>query len=165
MKLSDIHFNPNNPRVIKDSKFQKLVNSIREFPKMMSLRPMVIDKNNMVLGGNQRLKALHELGFEEIPDDWVKRASDLTPDEIKRFIIVDNISFGEHDFDMLHAEWNLDELSEWGVDLPAFDDISPASSDDTGTEKKRIIVEGKTLTETYELYTELQDRGFKCEIK
>jgi len=121
MKLSDIKANPNNPRVIKDDKFKKLVKSIQDFPKMMELRPMVINADNIVLGGNMRLKALKELGYKEIPDTWVKRAEDLTEDEQRRFIISDNVGFGEHDWEMLKTEWDIEELSEWGLDIPTFE--------------------------------------------
>ena len=113
MLLSEIKANPNNPRVIKDDKFAKLVKSISEFPKMMELRPMVINHDSIVLGGNMRLKALKELKYKEIPDTWVKRAEDLTEDEQRRFIIADNVGFGEHDWEMLNQEWDVDELSEW----------------------------------------------------
>ena len=118
MKLSEIKPNPNNPRIIKDDKFKKLVNSIKEFPKMMELRPLVINEDNIVLGGNMRLKALKELGYKEVPDEWIKNAKDLTEDEQRRFIIADNVGFGEHDWEMLANEWDADELSEWGLDVP-----------------------------------------------
>ena len=119
MKLSQIKPNPNNPRIIKDEKFDKLVKSIKDFPKMMELRPMVINSDNIVLGGNMRLKALKELGYKEVPDEWVKRAEDLTEDEQRQFIIKDNVGFGEHDWEMLANEWDADELSDWGLDVPA----------------------------------------------
>jgi ParB-like chromosome segregation protein Spo0J len=106
MKISEIKINPNNPRVIRDERFEKLKKSIEEFPKMMKLRPMVVNQDNVVLGGNMRLKALKELGYKEIPDDWVKRADELTEDEQRRFIIVDNVGFGDNDWEMLHAEFN-----------------------------------------------------------
>ena len=122
MKLSHIKPNPNNPRLIKDDKFQKLVNSIREFPKMMELRPMVVNSDNIVLGGNMRLKALKELCYKDIPDEWVKSAKDLTEDEARRFIIADNVGFGEHDWEILKNEWDVDELNDWGLDIPDFDD-------------------------------------------
>jgi hypothetical protein len=118
MKLSEIKSNPNNPRVIKDHKFEKLKKSISEFPKMMELRPMVINEDNIVLGGNMRLKALKDLGYKEVPEEWVKRASDLTEEETRRFIIADNVGFGEHDWEMLANEWDSLELEEWGFDLP-----------------------------------------------
>ena len=118
MKLSEIKLNPNNPRVIKDDKFKKLVKSITEFPKMMALRPIVVNNDNVVFGGNMRLKALKEIGYKEIPDEWVKRAEDLTEEETRRFIIADNVGFGEHDWEMLANEWDVEELGEWGLDIP-----------------------------------------------
>jgi DNA modification methylase len=118
MNINDIKANPNNPRIIKDDKFKKLVKSIKEFPKMMELRPMVIDKNNIVLGGNMRLKALKELKYKDVPDEWIKRADQLTDDEQRRFIIADNVGFGEHDWEMLANEWDMNELIDWGVDIP-----------------------------------------------
>lgn len=132
MKLSGIKANPNNPRVIKDDKFQKLVKSIQEFPKMMELRPMIINADNIVLGGNMRLKALKELGYKDIPDSWVKRAEDLTDNEQRRFIIADNVGFGEHDWAMLANEWDFDELSDWGLDIPDFGipEVLQAEEDD-----------------------------------
>lgn len=132
VKLSEVKSNPNNPRVIKDDKFKKLVKSIKDFPKMMELRPMVINKDNIVLGGNMRLKALKDLGYKEIPGEWIKRAEDLTEDEQRQFIIKDNIGFGEHDWEMLQAEWDLSELEEWGLDIPEWDNekVLEAEEDD-----------------------------------
>jgi hypothetical protein len=121
MKLKDIKPNPNNPRVLRDDKFQKLKQSITEFPKMLSLRPMVIDENNVVLGGNMRLRALQELGFTDIDEAWVKRSSDLTEEEKKRFIIADNVAFGEWDWDTLANDWEVVDLEAWGLDIPLFD--------------------------------------------
>ena len=120
MKLKDIKPNPNNPRVLRDDKFQKLKQSITEFPKMLSLRPMVIDENNVVLGGNMRLRALQELGFTDVEDAWVKRSSDLTEDEKKRFIIADNVAFGEWDWDTLANDWEVVDLEAWGLEIPQF---------------------------------------------
>ena len=122
MKLKDIKPNPNNPRVIRDYKFQKLKQSISEFPKMLSLRPMVIDENNVVLGGNMRLRVLQELGFNDIDESWVKRSSDLTEEEKKRFIIADNVSFGEWDWDTLANDWDVVDLEAWGLDIPFYDE-------------------------------------------
>lgn len=135
IKLSTIKSNPNNPRIIKDSKFKKLVKSIKDFPKMMELRPMVINKDNIVLGGNMRLKALKELGYKEVPKEWVKRAEDLTEDEQRQFIIKDNIGFGEHDWEMLQADWDLSELEDWGLDVPEWEaeEVLEAEEDDFDT--------------------------------
>ena len=117
MKLSEIKPNPNNPRVIKDYQFEKLCKSIQEFPKMMELRPIIVDDNNTVLGGNMRLRALQKLGYKDIPDTWVKKASELTEEEKRRFVIADNVNAGEWDWDTLANEWDAEELEEWGVEL------------------------------------------------
>lgn len=130
MKISKIKANPNNPRIIKDEKFNKLVKSISEFPKMMQLRPLVINEDNIVLGGNMRLKALKELGYKEIPDEWVKNAADLSEEEQRRFIIADNVGFGEHDWELLSAEWDVEELADWGLDVPVFPEELEAEEDD-----------------------------------
>lgn len=119
MKLSDIKANPDNPRVIKDEAFNRLVQSIKDFPKMMALRPMVVDDNLTVLGGNMRLRALRHLGYKDIPDEWVKRASDLTEEEQKQFIIKDNVSVGDWDWDTLANEWDVQDLKDWGLEMPA----------------------------------------------
>ena len=125
MKITDIKANPDNPRVIKDIQFKKLCNSITEFPKMMELRPIVIDENNMILGGNMRFRALEFLKMKDIPDAWVKKASELTEDEKKRFIIADNVSGGEWDWDLLANEWDAIDLENWGVDIPTEWRVNP----------------------------------------
>ena len=129
IKLSDIKSNPNNPRLIKDEKFKKLVNSIKEFPKMMDLRPIIIDNDSMILGGNMRLKALLELKYSEVPNEWIKKAKDLTEEETKRFVIADNVGFGEHDWDILANEWDAEQLTDWGIDLPLGFDKVEATED------------------------------------
>lgn len=130
MKLSDIKANPNNPRIIKDDKFKKLLKSLDEFPKMMALRPIIINKDNIVLGGNMRLKALKDLGYTEVPDEWVKRAEELTDEEARRFIIADNVGFGEHDWEMLANEWDTEELAEWGLEGFPFDDATELEAEE-----------------------------------
>jgi len=130
MKLTEIKSNPNNPRVIKDHKFEKLKKSISEFPKMMELRPMVINEDNIVLGGNMRLKALKDLGYKEVPEEWVKRASDLTEEETRRFIIADNVGFGEHDWEMLANEWNTEELEDWGLEGFPFEEVTELEAEE-----------------------------------
>jgi len=118
MKLKDIKPNPNNPRVLRDDKFQKLKKSIQEFPKMLSLRPIVIDENNVVLGGNMRLRALQDLGFTDLDDSCVKYANDLTEEEKQRFIIADNVAFGEWDWDTLANDWDVVDLEAWVLEIP-----------------------------------------------
>ncbi len=117
IKLSSIKANPKNPRVIKNEDFQRLCQSIEEFPKMMALRPIVVDDNMMVLGGNQRLKALQHLGYKEISEDWVKKASELTEEERHRFVIADNVTAGSWDYKKMENLWNAEELIKWGVSL------------------------------------------------
>jgi ParB-like chromosome segregation protein Spo0J len=142
MKLKDIKPNPNNPRVLRDDKFQKLKQSIKEFPKMLSLRPMVIDENNVVLGGNMRLRALQELGFNDIDEAWVKRSSDLTEEEKKRFIIADNVAFGEWDWDTLANDWEVVDLEAWGLDIPQFDERGEIDYSDKNKEVDIEDLEG-----------------------
>jgi len=142
VKLTEIKSNPNNPRVIKDHKFEKLKKSISEFPKMMELRPMVINEDNIVLGGNMRLKALKDLGYKEVPEEWVKRASDLTEEETRRFIIADNVGFGEHDWEMLANEWNTEELEDWGLEGFPFEEVTELKAkEDDYTEPDNIQVD------------------------
>jgi DNA modification methylase len=115
VKLSDIRPNPNNPRVIKDDKFKKLVKSITDFPQMLELRPIVVNDEMIVLGGNMRLKALEHLGIEET---FIIKAGDLTDKQEQEFIIKDNVGYGEWDWDQLANEWDVEDLDEWGLDLP-----------------------------------------------
>jgi len=136
MKLQEIKLNPDNPRFIRDDRFQKLKDNIKAFPKMMKLRPIVIDDNGIILGGNMRYRALTELGYDDLPDGWVVKASELTEDEKRRFIITDNIGYGEFDMDLLANEWDLEELQEWGVELGELDtQLEEAEEDDFDVDK------------------------------
>ena len=121
MKINLIKPNPNNPRIIKDDKFKKLVQSIKDFPQMLELRPIVIDENNIVLGGNMRLKACQELGLKDVPTIYAK---DLTEDQKKEFIIKDNVGFGEWNWDDLANDWDETKLVEWDLDLPLGKEVS-----------------------------------------
>lgn len=119
VNIRDIIPNKENPRYIKGDKFQKLVNSIREFPEMLDLRPIVVNQEMVVLGGNMRLKACTEAGLTEVP---IIIAEHLTEDQEKEFIIKDNSSFGEWDWDLLANEWDLNDLEDWGLEIPNLDD-------------------------------------------
>jgi len=114
VKTKDIIANENNPRVIKDDKFRKLVQSIKDFPQMLNLRPIVVNDEMVVLGGNMRLRAVQEVGLKEVA---IIKASDLTEEQQKEFIIKDNVGFGEWDWDVLANEWEPELLSEWGLDV------------------------------------------------
>lgn len=146
MKLSDISPNTSNPRIIKDEKFLKLKDSINAFPKMMELRPIIVDETMTVLGGNMRLKALSDLGFKEIPDSWVKKASELSDEEKKQFIIKDNVGFGEWDWQDLQANWDTDKLEEWGLDVPEFSGIEIGTDDFTLPDGDKAPFQQMTFT-------------------
>jgi DNA modification methylase len=115
VKINSIKTNPKNPRLIKDDKFKKLVNSIKEFPQMLELRPIVVDENNIILGGNMRHKACIEAGLKEV---YIVQAKDLTELQKDEFIVKDNVGFGEWDWNILANEWDTDKLTDWGLDLP-----------------------------------------------
>jgi hypothetical protein len=112
--IREIKPNTNNPRFIKDDKFRKLVKSIKEFPEMLELRPIVVDSDMIVLGGNMRLKACIEAGLTEVP---ILVADQLSEEQKKEFIVKDNVGFGEWDWDLLANEWDTDLLEEWGLDV------------------------------------------------
>ena len=114
VKISKVKGNPSNPRIIKNDKFKKLVKSIQEFPEMLKLRPIVVDEDFMVLGGNMRLKASKEAGLKEV---WIDIAEGLTEEQKKEFIVKDNVGFGEWEWDMLANEWDSSKLTEWGLDV------------------------------------------------
>jgi hypothetical protein len=116
VKVAEVISNPNNPRLIKDDKFKKLVKSIQEFPDMLNVRPLVVNKDMVVLGGNMRLKAIKEAGIKEISIEVV----DWTEDQQKEFIIKDNVGFGEWNWDDLANNWDEIELTDWGLDIPDF---------------------------------------------
>lgn len=127
VKIGEVIPNPNNPRIIKDDKFKKLVQSIQEFPQMLELRPIVVNDDMVVLGGNMRLRACKEAGLKQVA---IIKASELTPQQQNEFIIKDNVGFGEWDWEMLANEWDTEKLSEWGMDLPDFGtEIEPEEDD------------------------------------
>lgn len=122
IKISNFKNNPTNPRVIKDDKFNKLVKSIQEFPEMMEKRPMVcvtdVDGKLYPLGGNMRLKAIKEIGYNEIPETWVSIADNWTQEKRNEFVIKDNIGYGEWDWENLANEWDAEKLEDWGINVP-----------------------------------------------
>tara|TARA_A100000172_G_scaffold81163_1_gene73493 strand:+ start:7301 stop:7888 length:588 start_codon:yes stop_codon:yes gene_type:complete len=114
VKINKVKSNPSNPRIIKNDKFLKLVKSIQEFPEMLKLRPIVVDEDMVVLGGNMRLKASKQAGLKDI---WIEVAEGLTEEQKKEFIVKDNVGFGEWDWAMLGNEWNTIKITEWGLDV------------------------------------------------
>lgn len=125
VKISEVKPNPNNPRLIKDDKFKKLVKSIQEFPDMLNVRPIVVNKDMVVLGGNMRLKAIKEAGIKEINIEIV----DWNEQQQKEFIIKDNASFGEWDWSDLANNWDSEELTDWGVDIIGFSNVQDLGED------------------------------------
>ena len=125
VKISEIKLNPNNPRLIKDDNFKKLVKSVIDFPEMLNIRPIVVNDDMIILGGNMRFKACKEAGLKEIP---IIKASNLSAEKQREFLIKDNVSGGEWDWALLQ-EWDNLELKDWGVDIVGFD----LDSDELGT--------------------------------
>jgi len=115
--LNQLKPNPKNPRTISEAKFEKLKKSIVDFPEMLELRPLIVDETMTVLGGNMRLKALLALGITETS---IIRASTLTEEQKKEFLIKDNIAFGEFDFDYLANDFDPIKLDDWGLEIPDF---------------------------------------------
>jgi len=128
VNIKEVFPNKENPRVIKDEKYRKLVKSIKEFPQMLEIRPIVVNEDMVVLGGNMRLKACIKAGLKEV---HIIRAGDLTNEQQKEFIIKDNVGFGEWDWDLLANEWDVDKLDEWGLEVPSIEDF-------TGVEEQEI---------------------------
>lgn len=131
VSINSVNLNPENPRVIKDFKFNKLVKSIREFPEMLKIRPIVVNKDNVILGGNMRFRASVEAGLKEV---YIIKAKDLNEKQQKEFIVKDNVGFGEWDWDILANHWDTSELKDWGLDIPKWEDKEEFDSDveDTG---------------------------------
>jgi len=127
VSISSIKENDANPRFINKHKFQKLVNSVKEFPEMLSLRPIVVDKDNIILGGNMRYKACKEIGLKEV---YIIQADDLDEKKAQEFIIKDNVGFGEWDWDVLANDWDTDLLEDWGLDLNIDNAIDDLEEDD-----------------------------------
>ena len=125
-KLSEVKLNPNNPRLIKDDNFKKLVQSIKDFPEMLDIRPIVVNADMVILGGNMRFKACKEAGLKEIP---IIIADNLTEEQQREFLIKDNVSGGEWDWSLLN-DWDSEQLEEWGLEVIGFD----LESDELGTD-------------------------------
>ncbi len=148
VKISAVKSNPNNPRIIKDDKFKKLVTSIKEFPQMLDIRPIVVNDEMVVLGGNMRLKACIEAGLKEVS---IIKASELTPEQQNEFIIKDNVGFGEWNWDDLANSWDTEQLTEWGMDVWQ-QEVEPELDDLIGEEKNKPA----TMKITFETPEQLQ---------
>ena len=132
LPIGKIKANPNNPRTIKDDKFFKLVQSLKDLPEMAKVRPVVVNQDMVVLGGNMRLKAMKEAGWKEAPVEIV----DWDEEKQRQFIIKDNVGFGEWDWEMLANEWDAEQLDDWGLTLPIFD-TEPSGDELIGDDKNK----------------------------
>lgn len=140
VNINNIFPNPVNPRIIKDFKFKKLVKSIKEFPEMLKLRPIVVNSEMGILGGNMRYKACKEVGLKEV---YIIKANNLTDNQIEQFIIKDNVGFGQWDWDMLANQWDTQLLSDWGLDVLELEenfDEGEISEDDNINEKNEVVI-------------------------
>ena len=133
VRIETIQGNRDNPRIVNKAKFEKLKKSIKDFPEMLKLRPLIVNEHNVILGGNMRYKALVELGYKEIP---VIHAEDLTERQAQEFIVKDNLSYGDWDFDILANEWDSVELEDWGLDVWQNEDDLIAHEEEETKEKE-----------------------------
>lgn len=178
MELKKIRPNPDNPRTISERDFEKLKKSIKEFPKMMELRPIVIDEDGVILGGNMRYEAMKALGFETVPASWVKTAKELTEAQKREFVIKDNSGFGDWDWEAIANEWDDLPLSDWGLEVPTFEDVSADEQPDLEKYTQKVdapIYEPKgekpaledlyNETRTDELITKIEKASVSSELK
>jgi len=169
VKINKIFSNPNNPRLIRDNKFKKLVNSIIEFPEMLKLRPIVVNSEMGILGGNMRYKACQQIGLKEV---WIIKAENLTEKQMEQFVIKDNVGFGEWDWDILANGWDTKELKDWGIDVwqpedaidySVLDEIDLEDEIETMYDqtKKSIILEyrAKDFEPIKKIYDDLKNQG------
>lgn len=162
--LSKIKPNPNNPRFIRDDKFKKLCQSIKDFPEMMALRPIIIDENFINLGGNMRYKALIELGYSEVPNEWIKQVKDLTEEQKREFIIKDNNSFGQYDWDVIADNWDYSEITKWGVEIPGVNLDSDFETKDEYSYQNKVTIQFKTFEEATIYYENALKENYKATL-
>jgi len=165
-KLSEVKLNPNNPRLIKDDKFKKLVQSIKDFPEMLNIRPIVVNSDMVILGGNMRYKACKEAGLKEIPII----ITDLSEDKQREFLIKDNTSGGEWDWEVLANEWDSEQLEWWGLDVPDFGadtELLEAEQKDLSGDLKEtfeVIISCNDETHQEQVYNKMIADGFNVRV-
>jgi len=167
VKISDIKANPNNPRLIKDDNFAKLVQSVTEFPEMLEIRPIVVNSEMVVLGGNMRLKACKEAKIKELT---VIIADNLTEEQQREFLIKDNVSGGEWDWEVLANEWDSEQLEDWGLDVPDFGadtELLEAEQKDLSGDLKEtfeVIISCNDETHQEQVYNKMIADGFNVRV-
>jgi ParB-like chromosome segregation protein Spo0J len=162
--INTVKANPNNPRIIKDDKFAKLVKSINEFPQMLNFRPIVVNDDMVVLGGNMRLKACKEAGLKEIP---IIKASELTEQQQKEFIVKDNVGYGEWDWNDLANNWDSEQLIDWGLDIPGFKIEEEKEMEDLSDKLKsefKIEIICRDEAEQEQTYNKLIEQNYECRL-
>jgi hypothetical protein len=169
ININELKLNDANPRFIRDDKFKKLVESLKNFPEMAEVREVVVNTDNVILGGNMRYRAMKEAGWTEVPVKVV----DWPEDKQKEFIIKDNVSGGEWDWDLLADEWNVVELEEWGLDLPIAGELERDESYTTKVDSPNYEPTGDqpeieqlyNYTKTNELLQSIQSADIDGDIK
>ena len=165
VKIQEVKLNPNNPRLIKDDKFKKLVQSIKDFPEMLNIRPIVVNQDMVILGGNMRYKACKEAGLKEVP----VIITDLSEEKQREFLIKDNTSGGEWNWEILANEWNSEELEAWGLDVPDFgaDEVQEKEQVDLSDDLKEtfeVIISCKDETQQEQVYNKMIADGFNVRV-
>lgn len=162
VKINEIKLNPNNPRLIKDDKFKKLVQSIKDFPEMLNIRPIVVNEDMVILGGNMRYKACLEAGLKEVP---IIKVDGLSAEKQREFIIKDNVSGGEWDWGLLE-KWDSLELESWGLDLPIFKDAENELKDLSSEIENLYRIEVTCKDEEHQetVYNKLIEQGYECRL-
>ena len=163
VSVGSVKKNPNNPRIIKDDKFKKLVQSIKDFPEMLKIRPIVVNSEMIVLGGNMRFKACKEAGLKKV---HVIIADSLTEEQQREFIIKDNVSGGEWDWEQLSNEWNAEQICDWGLDVPILTDINEEKEEKEAELVSFFKIEIECTNEEMQekLYNEMLQRGIECRL-
>ena len=171
MKTSELKLHKRNPRQIGRPAMDKLKDSIERDPEFMKLRPIVVDESNTVLGGNQRLRAIRELGYKDIPDEWVKPATGMDTEKLRRFMLIDNLPMGEWDIDILSADFELPELEELGfnlgdlgLDLGDGDIPGDEIPDDKYQEQYGVIVMCESEGQQEQVFNALVEQGYVCKV-
>jgi ParB-like chromosome segregation protein Spo0J len=152
--------NPNNPRLVKDDKFKKLVKSIKDFPEMLDKRPIIVNEDMIVLGGNMRLKACNEAGLKEVP----VIVANWTEEQQRAFIIKDNLGYGEWDWDMIADEWNYSDLKEWGLEIPGVNLDDEFNVADEYNYQNKVTIQFKTLEEATTYHEKCIKENLKAQL-
>lgn len=161
ISLSKIKLNPNNPRLIKDDKFAKLVQSIKEFPEMLEIRPIVVNDDMIILGGNMRFRACKEAGLKEVP---IVKVSGLSVEKQREFLIKDNVSGGDWDWDMIADNWDYKKLNEWGLQIPGFEMSDDFKEETPYNFMNKVTIEFDSIEEATLYFEKATKDGLKAKL-